>query len=90
MKQEYSLQAWFNKLLAYEKCIILTIIDPELVKLIKAMHSKYDEFGHGTFSSTWPNEISNYPRESDNYSRVDNYQLLFKQPESSGPSVGFS
>ena len=36
----------------HEKSIVLTVIDSELISLIKAMHKKYVEFGHGFYYST--------------------------------------
>jgi hypothetical protein len=37
--------------LDHEKTIALTIVDPELVRLIKAMHNRYAEFRHGFYST---------------------------------------
>ena len=59
--------------MGYEKCIILTIIDPELVNLVKAMHSKYAEYGHGTFTGNYPNEVGYMPKESESYIRLAEY-----------------
>jgi len=76
--------------LGYEKCIVLTIIDPDLVNLVKAMHGQYAEYGHGVFTPTFPGEVGRQPRESERYEKLKDYELLFKKPGSTGPSQGFS
>ena len=39
--QDLSISQWFEKLMNHEKAIALTIIDPNLVILIKEMFEKY-------------------------------------------------
>jgi len=46
---EHSLESWFKNLLNHEKAITMTIIDSELVTLIKSMHQYYAEYGHGFY-----------------------------------------
>ena len=47
--RDFSLLKWFEKLLNHEKAIVLTVIDSELVDLVRHMHACYAEFGHGFF-----------------------------------------
>ena len=37
-KQELNLGSWFQRLLNHEKAIALTVVDQDLVNMIKAMH----------------------------------------------------
>ena len=46
-----SLNDWFSKLLNHEKAIAMTVLDHQLVKLIKNMHKLYLDHGHGYFSN---------------------------------------
>ena len=39
--KDMSLQKWFESLLNHEKAIVLTVIDSELVGLVRQMHSMY-------------------------------------------------
>ena len=43
------LQDWFSSLLLHEKALALTIVDPDLVSLVKQMHKLYLEHSHGSF-----------------------------------------
>lgn len=47
--KDISLQRWFEKLLSHEKAIVMTIVDQDLVNLIKSMYVVYSENGHGHF-----------------------------------------
>jgi len=52
--KDLSLQEWFKKLLNHEKAIALTIIDTDLVNLIKQMFESYATYGHGFFTGGYP------------------------------------
>jgi hypothetical protein len=47
--KDLKIEGWFKKLLIHERDIATTIIDKDLVKLVKAMFARYDEMGHGYF-----------------------------------------
>lgn len=86
-KQDVSLQSWFNKLLNHEKAIVLTVIDSELVSLIKQMHESYTERGHGTFQASYPVDPA---RESSSLVKVGGqYPLLFHSHDYQGPSSNY-
>lgn len=80
MVAEYSLESWFKGLLNHEKAITLTIIDAELVSLIKSMHYYYAEYGHGFYQSKFPQNMAQSPQDADKYQKVKEYNLLFKKP----------
>ena len=48
-QKETSLQKWFDRLLAPERAVCLTVMDPDLVAMVKLMLSKYMEYGGGSF-----------------------------------------
>jgi hypothetical protein len=73
------LDSWFKSLLNHEKAISLTIIDAELVSLIKAMHLYYAEYGHGFYQTKYPN-VAQTPAEGDKYEKIKDFNLLFKKP----------
>lgn len=52
--KDISLMKWFEKLLNHEKAIVLTVVDTELVHLLRQMHSVYAQYGHGHFQSDYP------------------------------------
>ena len=76
---EHSLESWFKNLLNHEKAITMTIIDSELVTLIKSMHQYYAEYGHGFYQTKYP-QVAASPQESEKYEKVKDYNLLFKKP----------
>ena len=57
----------------------MTIIDSELVTLIKSMHQYYAEYGHGFYQTKYP-QVAASPQESEKYEKVKDYNLLFKKP----------
>lgn len=78
--KELSLQKWFEKLLNHEKAIVMTILDPDLVSLIKSMYQLYADYGHGYFTSENPHATSFSPQDSERFEQVQNYKLHFKKP----------
>lgn len=56
--KELTLQKWFEKLMSHEKAIVLTVIDQDLVTVVKQMHAKYADYGHGNFTNEGPSQIS--------------------------------
>lgn len=82
-----SLNEWFAKLLNHEKSIALTIVDSDVVSLIKAMHAMYHEYGHGHYQATFPDEVQRRPQESEKYSRLKNFGLLYRKPKYMGAGV---
>lgn len=78
--QEFNLDSWFKSLLNHEKAITLTIIDTELVTLIKSMHQYYSEYGHGIYQVKFPTQVASSPQDSEKYEKFKDYNLLFKKP----------
>lgn len=85
---EISLQEWFEKLLNHEKAIALTIVDQDLVNMIKTMHKLIIENGHGTYQVNYPASISNTAMDNaDNYISIKGYNMLYKKPQ--GNTIGY-
>lgn len=65
----------------HEKAIVMTIVDQDLVNLIKSMHQNYNLHGHGFFTNDNPNRSLITPQEIQNcWFQVKGYDLHFKLP----------
>jgi len=56
---------------------VLTVVDSELVKLVKQMFACYQDFGHGFFQIEYPNTAISSSNEIDHYEKVQGFNLLF-------------
>ena len=82
-EKEYSIQSWFKKLLNHEKAIVLTVIDSDLVNLVRNMHSLYSEWSSGFFSRD--TQTAQTPLQNSTLQRVPDYNVLFKRPAHGEP-----
>ena len=72
---------WFKELNLSELCIVLTTVDRELVKLIRAMYKTQVKFGtSGKFVAKLDKCESS--AEAERYETVQNYNLLFVRDKS--------
>jgi len=73
---DYSLLQWFDSLLIYEKSIVLTIVDQELVDLVKSLHKDYNINGKPSwFSPANLGPHTGYLQEKGG--KVKGYELIF-------------
>lgn len=79
--RDFTLQKWFEKLMNHEKAIVMTIVDQDLVNLIKSMYHNYNLHGHGFFTTDNPNKYHKTPQEIQHcWFPVKGYDLHFKLP----------
>lgn len=72
---------WFKELTLSELSIVLTTVDPDLVRLIKAMYKTQMKFdSSGKFIAKL--DICTSPTEADRYQTVPGYNLLFVRDRS--------
>lgn len=76
-EKEYSIQSWFKKLLNHEKAIVLTVIDSDLVSLVRNMHVLYSEWSSGFFSRD--TQTTQTPHQNSTLERVADFNVLFKR-----------
>lgn len=63
---------------------MLTIVDSDLVSLVKEMHKMYSNYGHGFFQQSYDEqELKNPQRDADKFEKLTNFKLLFKKPPTS-------
>lgn len=79
---------WFKELTISELSVVMTTIDRELIKLIRAMYRTQKKYDAGKFIAKL--DKCNSPREADRYEKVSGYNLLFvKSHVSHGPEGHF-
>lgn len=79
---------WFKELTISELSVVLTTVDLELVKLVRAMYRTQKKYDSGKFIAKL--DLCNSPREADRYEKVSGYNLLFvKSHVSHGPQGHF-
>lgn len=59
----------------------MTLVDPELVLLIKSMYQLYADYGHGYFTTDQPLATPYSHSEAEQFVQVSPYKLYFKKPQ---------
>jgi hypothetical protein len=62
--------------------VVLTIVDPDLVYLVKHMHYMYENFGNGTYSTRKIEESMHLAADYNRNTKVGEYNLYFQKKNS--------
>ena len=88
-QKEKSLQAWFDDLQPAERAVCLTVMDTELVTLVRQLLVKYIEYGgRGYYQSKYPEEKGGREMQAESHlleKAGGDLHILFRKPSDHDP-----